>query len=53
MRQRIEIEADRTRPEFLILEVLLDIREKLIPEERPLYISDKPKHTGKRKESVK
>jgi len=41
MRKRNEIEKDGKRPEFLILEVLLDMRD--------LMVKDKPKRQYKRR----
>ena len=52
MRSKEVIQEDGRNKNDLILEVLLDIREALVPKEilRPLYVSDKPsKKTVNRK----
>ncbi len=44
MRSKEVIQSDGSTKNDLILEVLLDIREALVPKEimAPLYVSDKP-----------
>lgn len=51
MRSKETIQEDGSNKNDLILEVLLDIREALVPKEilRPLYVSGKPPKVKRKK----